>query len=47
MSLSVTIRDLQTLILSFHPVIVIETVEEEPGLHPVEGCHTGYGHTSV
>ena len=29
MTLSVTIRDLQTLILSFHPVIVIETVEEE------------------
>ncbi len=29
MSLAVTARDLQTLILSFHPVIVIETVEEE------------------
>ena len=29
MSLSVTIHDLQTLILSFHPIIVIETVEEE------------------
>jgi hypothetical protein len=29
MSLSITIRDIQTLILSFHPVIVIETVEEE------------------
>jgi hypothetical protein len=29
MPISVTIRNLQTLILSFHPVIVIETVEEE------------------
>jgi hypothetical protein len=29
MTLPVTIRNLQTLILSFHPVIVIETVEEE------------------
>lgn len=29
MPVSVTIRNLQTLILSFHPVIVIETVEEE------------------
>ncbi len=29
MPISVTIRNLQTLILSFHPVIVIETIEEE------------------
>lgn len=29
MSLSINVRDIQTLILSFHPVIVIETVEEE------------------
>jgi hypothetical protein len=29
MPVSVTIRNLQTLILSFHPVIVIETLEEE------------------
>ncbi|NCJ08763.1 AAA family ATPase [Synechococcales cyanobacterium C] len=29
MPLSISIRDIQTLVLSFHPVIVIETVEEE------------------
>lgn len=29
MPLSITSRDIQTLILSFHPIIVIETVEEE------------------
>jgi SpoVK/Ycf46/Vps4 family AAA+-type ATPase len=29
MPLSITPRDLQTLLLSFHPVMVIETVEEE------------------
>lgn len=28
-SLSAIVRDLQTLVLSFHPVIVVETVEEE------------------
>ncbi len=29
MALSITIRDIQTLILSFHPIVAIETVEEE------------------
>ncbi|WP_299402431.1 AAA family ATPase [Acaryochloris sp. IP29b_bin.148] len=29
MPLSVSVRDIQTLILSYHPVIVIETLEEE------------------
>jgi hypothetical protein len=29
MPLSITPRDLQTLLLSFHPVMVIKTVEKE------------------
>ena len=29
MTLAISIRDIQTLILSFHPIITIETVEEE------------------
>ncbi len=29
MSLSTSIHDIKTLVLSFHPVIVIETVEED------------------
>ncbi len=43
MSLATTVHDLKTLVLSYHPVVVIETVEEERVRHLVGATAAGLG----